>query len=137
MTMTRSIGSVVCVLTCGWLCLAAGEESPHEQTLKVMLASLNKLTAALAGVKDAETAQAARPELKKAADTWVAARAKADKLPPPEPAEKARLTKQYKPKMDEALKKLNVEVGRLQSVPSAKEALQELRPVLEPAKGSP
>ena len=116
---------------------SAGEASPHEEALKAMLKSLDRMTTAVGGVKDAETADAARPDLKKAVDGWTMARAKADKLPPPEPAEKERLTKQYKGKMDAALKKLLTEVGRVNAVPAAKGLLKELRVVLEPAAPAP
>jgi hypothetical protein len=127
----RRIGAAVVALASGLLPLAAGEESPHEQALKQMLRSLDKMTTTLEGMRDAETAQAARPELRKAADAWVAAREKADGLPPPEKAEKDRLVKEYKGKMDAALKKLFTEVGRVRSFPAGKEALQEIRAVLE------
>jgi len=128
-----AVGTVLLTL----LPASAGEESPHEEALKAMLKSLDKMTTALAGVKDGETAEAARPDLKKAVDGWTMARARADKLPPPEPAEKERLAKQYKGKMDAALKKLLTEVGRVNAVPAAKGLLKELRAVLEPAAPAP
>lgn len=133
---TRVVGTLITLALGAWLPLLAGEESPHEQVLKQMIASLGKMTQALQGVKDADSAAAARPELKKAADGFLALRAKADKLPPPEPAEKERLTKLYRPKMEEAHKKIAAEAGRLESVPGAKELLKDLRGVFE-APASP
>jgi len=127
----RAMGIAALALTLASLPLFAGEEFTHEDALKQMIQSLGKMTATLGSVKDADTAQAARPELKKAIDGFTALRAKADKLPPPEPAEKERIAKQYKPKMEEAIKKLLMEAGRLESVPAAKELLKDLRTVLE------
>jgi hypothetical protein len=127
----RAIGIAILLATAVLLPIFAGDDSPYEKTLKQMIQSLGKMTATLGSVKDADTAQAARPELKKAIDGFTALRAKADKLPPPEPAEKERIAKQYKPKMEEAIKKLLMEAGRLESVPAAKELLKDLRTVLE------
>jgi len=128
---TRAIGIAIVLITAALVPLLAGEESPHEQALKQMIQSLGKMTTTLSSVKDADTAQAARPELKKAVDGFTAVRAKADKLPPPEPAEKERLAKAYKGKMEQAIKMLLVEAGRLESVPAAKDLLKDLRTVLE------
>src|ERR1700674_5527866 len=66
----RSWMAVLVALGVALVPLAAGEESPHELAVKQVLKSLDKLTMALSGVKDAETAQAARPELRKAAKDW-------------------------------------------------------------------
>ena len=128
----RAMGIAALALTLASLPLFAGEEFTHEDALKQMIQSLGKMTATLGSVKDADSAQAARPELKKLVGGFVAVRAKADKLPPPEPAEKERLAKQYKGKMDDAIKKLLVEAGRLESVVGTKELLKDLRGALEP-----
>jgi len=128
----RVIGIAILLATAVLLPIFAGDDSPYEKTLKQMIQSLGKMTTTLAGVKDGDTAQAARPELKKLVGGFVAVRAKADKLPPPEPAEKERLAKQYKGKMDDAIKKLLVEAGRLESVVGTKELLKDLRGALEP-----
>ena len=61
----RSWMAVLAALGCGLLQLLAGEESPHELAVKQMLKSMDKLTTTLASIKDADTAAAARPELKK------------------------------------------------------------------------
>ncbi len=112
--------------------LTAGEETPHELAVKQVLKSLDKLTVALSAVKDADTAQAARPELRKAAKDWTDLKAKTALLPPPDKAEKDRLVKEYKGKMDEAIKKYYGEVGRVFSIQAAKEVLMELKPVVVP-----
>src|SRR5262249_9472391 len=111
---------------------AAGEESPHEQSLMLMIRTLDKLTMTLTAVKDADTAKAARPELRKAAEAWTDAKTKAAKLPPPDKAEKDRLAKEYKGKMDAALKKFFTEVGRVRMIPAGKDVLDEIKVVYKP-----
>src|SRR5260221_109377 len=83
-------------------------------------------------VQKAKTEQAARPELRKAAKDWTDVKAKTALLPPPEKAEKDRLAKEYKGKMDDAIKKYYGEVGRVFSFQAGKEVLMELKPVVVP-----
>lgn len=128
----RSWMAVLVALGVALAPLAAGEESPHELAVKQVLKSLDKLTMALSGVKDAETAQAARPGLRKAAKDWTELKAKTALLPPPDKAEKDRLVKDYKSKMDDAIKKYYVEVGRVFSFEAGKDVLMELKPVVIP-----
>lgn len=128
----RSWMGVLVAFGAGLLPLTAGEESPHELAVKQVLKSLDKLTMALSAVKDAETAQAARPELRKAAKDWTELKSKTALLPPPDKAEKDRLAKEYKGKMDDAIKKYYVEVGRVFSFQAGKEVLVELKPVVIP-----
>jgi len=125
----RSIGLAVVALGTGVLAFAQGEESAHETALKQMLRSIDQLTTTLAGVRDAETAQAARPGLRKAVEGWKDAKTKAAALPPPNQAEKDRLTKDYKGKMDEAVKKFFTEVGRVRLLPAGKDVLDEVKGV--------
>ncbi len=126
----RSWMAVLVVVACGLQPALAGEESPHELAVKQMLKSLDKLTMTLASIKDAATADAARPDLKKAAENWVDVKTKAGKLAPPEKAEKDRLAKEYKGKMDEALKKFLTEVGRVRILPAGQEVLMEIKAVV-------
>ena len=109
----------------------AGDGSPYEQTMQKMLSSLDKINTALKSIDTEETAKNAQPDLRKAADTWVEARARAAKLPPPERDEKERLTKLYKPKFDDALKRMVTEIQRVNVVPGGKEALKEIAGVLK------
>jgi cytochrome c556 len=126
----RWIGAAMTALGVGALAAAAGEESAHEQALKQMIRALDKLTTTLSGIKDAETAQAARPELRKAVEGWTATKKKLEELPPPGNAEKDRLQKEYKGKVDEATKKLFTEIGRVRMFPAGKDVLQEMAKVL-------
>jgi hypothetical protein len=122
-------------LLCGSLAVVgvtAGEETAHELSLKDTIRALDKLTTTLATVKDEESAQAARPDLKKAAQAWTTVKTKAAELPPPDQAEKDRLAKAYKGKLDDAMKKFFTEVGRVRSFPAGKEVLKEIKSVVAP-----
>ncbi len=110
---------------------AAGEETPYEKAIVQMLGSLDEITKKLKTVIDEDSASAAKPELRKSADVWAETRARAAKLAPPEKAEKGRLEKLYKPKLEESLRKMKVEVGRVENIPGGKEALKEIAAVLQ------
>ena len=112
--------------------LAAGtQDSPYEKALLQVIDSFDKIGAKLKTIEDADTAAAAKPDLRKAADQFVEARAKAAKLQPPEKDEKTRLEKLYKPKLEEAMKKMFIEVNRVKLVPGGKDALTEIAEVLK------
>ena len=106
------------------------KESPQAAVVKEMLGVMDRLTMALSGIKDAATADAARPELRKLAKEWTMARAKAEKTPPPSKEEKARLEKDFKSQMELAQRKLFAEVGRVRGIAGAADALEEIRSVL-------
>jgi hypothetical protein len=93
---------------------------------------MERMTTSLGTIKDEETAKAARPELRKAAEHFVTIRKKADILKPPTKEEKDRLEKEFRPKLDEATKKLLAEIGRVEPVPGGKEALKEIRAAVNP-----
>lgn len=124
------------VLTLSLLAGAAGaqpaaESSRYEETVKETLGLLDGIAATLATVQDQATAEAARPELRKAAGAWGALLKKAGELPPPERAEKDRLAKEYRARLTAATRKLLAEVTRVGSVPAGREALREISSVLE------
>jgi hypothetical protein len=110
---------------------AAAGAPTHEEVIKQMLSTLDKLTATLTTIKTEESADAAKPELQKAAKEWVALRGQAEKLPPPSRMEKERLEKDYKAKLEAAQKKIYGEVTRVQRIPHGPEALKEIRSVLD------
>jgi hypothetical protein len=109
----------------------AGEGSPYEKAIQKMIGSLDEIAVTLKTIKDEDSAGAAKPELRKSADVWVETRAKAAKLQPPEKDEKTRLEKLYKPKLEEAMRKMFVEVRRVESIPGGKDALKEISGVLK------
>ena len=89
------------------------------------------MTKTLATVTDEETAKNSHPELRKAAGDGNLIKKKADGLPPPSKEEKDRLAKEYKPKLEEAQKKLFGEVARVSVIPGGRQALLEISSVLE------
>jgi hypothetical protein len=111
--------------------IAAAGEGAHEKIMQEMIGAMDAIGTSLKTVTDEESAAAAKPALRKANDTFVDARSRAAKLPAPEPEEKRRLEKAYKPKFDEAIKKLNMEITRVKLVPGGKDALKEIAGVLK------
>lgn len=109
---------------------AAALGSPHEKALQQAVESFEKIGATLKKIVDEESAATAKPELKKSADAFVEARTAAEKLDPPDKEEKQRLEKIYKPKLEDAMKKMNTEVRRVAQIPGGKEALKEIAVVL-------
>jgi hypothetical protein len=109
----------------------AGEGSVYEKSLQQVLDSFDKIGVSLKTIVDEESAMAAKPELRKAADNFVAARAKADKLQPPEKDEKVRLEKKFKAKLEESMKKMFTEARRVELIPGGKEALKEITGILK------
>ena len=127
--MTR-VGSMAIVLAAvGYAC--GVQDSPHEQALKQAVESLEKIGATLKTINNEESAGAAKPDLRKSAASFLDARAKADKMQPPEKAEKERLKKLYKPKLEEALQKISSESRRVEQIPGGKDALNEIKGILK------
>lgn len=126
----RRAGSMAIVLV-AYAIVAAGEGTPHEKIMQEMIGALDTIGTSLKTVTDEETAAAAKPGLRKANDAFVDARTRGAKLPAPEPEEKRRLEKQYKPKFEEAIKKMNTEITRVELVPGGKDALKEIAGVLK------
>jgi hypothetical protein len=124
-----SIGAGIVLVAGGFVLAAKG--SPHEQALNQALDSFESINKTLESIKDEESAGTAKPALKKAADSYLEARAKGDKLPPPEKEEKDRLAKIYKPKFNKAMEQMSIQIRRVELVPGGKEALKEIAPVLK------
>lgn len=128
--MKAGAGSIVLVLAA--LGFAAGSQvSPYEETLKQAIESFETIGATLKKIDDEASAVAAKPALRKSAEAFLAARARAAKLPPPEKEEKVRLEKQYKPKLDEAMKKMLAEARRVNLIDGGKDALKEISGILK------
>lgn len=128
--MKRHAGGIGIVLAAVAIC-SAGDGSRYEKSIQQMLGSLDAISKSLTTIGDEETATAAKPDLRKAADTWVEARATAEKYEPPEREEKTRLEKLYKPKLEESLRKMFTEIRRVENIPGSKEALKEIAGVLK------
>jgi hypothetical protein len=131
---TTGVLLMVVLLAGGGFPLSAQEASRYEEPLKQSLLLLERMAKALAAVKDNGSAEAARPELRKAAAELLEVRKKAAELPPPERAEKDRLAKEYKTKFVEAERKLRAEilrVGEIAGCSECREALREISGVLK------
>ena len=107
-----------------------GAKAGFEDIVKQMVQTMDTLTRTLGTIQDEETAKGARPELRKAAEKWHTIKKNAENLPPPSREERDRLAKEYKGKLEEAQKKLFVEVARVALVPGGKDALLEISGVL-------
>jgi|ERR1043165_1603428 uncharacterized protein YnzC (UPF0291/DUF896 family) len=112
------------------------QDSPYEKSLQEAIDSFEKIGASLKTIKDEASAAAAKPQLSKSADEFLAARAHAAKLPPPEKDEKQRLEATYKPKLEAAMKKMFTEIRRVELVDGGKDALKELDRILKNKDGS-
>ena len=115
--------------TCAWsigiLFVAVGfagaaQGSSYEQALQQVVESFDKIGVTLKTIVDEESAAAAKPDLRKSAASFLEARTKAAKMPPPEKDEKVRLEKLYKPKLDASMKKMFTEVRRVEAIPGGK-----------------
>jgi hypothetical protein len=109
----------------------AGQDSPYEKALKQAVESFEKIGATLKKIDDKASADAARPDLKAAAASFLEARAKAEKLQQPEKDEKARLEKLYKSRLDEAMKLVHTQAIRVVNIRGGREALKEIEGVLK------
>lgn len=127
--MTRHVVCLASLLLAS-LFVVAGEVSPYEKALTQVVESFEKIGATLKTISDEEAAIAARPELRKSAEAYIKVRAQAAKMQPPEKDEKLRLEKRYKPKLEDAMKKMLIEVVRVQVIPGGKDALKEIAGVL-------
>ena len=107
------------------------QDSPYEQALQQVVESFDKIGVTLKTIVDEESAAAAKPDLRKSAASFLEARAKAAKMPPPEKVEKVRLEKLYKPKLEAAMKKMFTEARRVEAIPGGKDALKEISAVLK------
>ena len=91
-----------------------------------MLGTLEQITKIVMTISDRDSASAARPELKKAAEKMLVLRKKADQLKQPNQEEKNRLEKEYAPRFEGAVKNLRDATVHAKSIPGGEEALTEL-----------
>jgi hypothetical protein len=120
--------AVALVTACGGALPA--QESPLEDVVKKTIAILERINKTLAAVRDRDSADAARSQLKKASGEWLELRKREKQLPPPERPEKDRLAKEYKTRIRETVTRLQSEAVRVQSIPGGRAALQEITGVL-------
>lgn len=120
---------------------AAGNATPaetkdFEDALKEMIAAIKKIGDTLAGVKDKESAEKARPELKKSGEKIKELQAKIEKLGKPTPEQEKELGEKFKKDLQDATNKLVQEAVRLGQTDYGKDVLKELEN-LNPPKQQP
>jgi len=115
------------LLLSGLLAVAspAGEQA-HERIVKEMLETMEQITKVLTGITNQDSAAAAAPNLKKAAEKMLQLRMEAAELKQPDKAEKDRLAKEYAPKMELAVKEMRKQTIRVKGIPGGDEAVMEL-----------
>ena len=128
--MTTRIAGIVVALASASLAFSA-QASPYAQALQQVVDSFEAIGKSLKTIVDEDSAGAARPDLRKSAKLFEEARAKAAKMQPPEKDEKIRLEKQFKPKLEDAMKKMFTEIRRVEQIPGGRDALKELAGVLK------
>jgi hypothetical protein len=106
-------------------------EGAYEEVVVQTLAALDLMTKILVTVKDAPSAEAARPDLKQAAVKFVEVRKKAEQLKQPDQTQKDLIAKKFEKNMAKAVQQLRAEIRRVQDVPGGLNLLKELDPVLK------
>jgi hypothetical protein len=105
---------------------AARAGADHAAVAKDMLATLGDVVKTLRGISDEATANAARPDLKKAGLKLDELRRKARALKQPTQEEKEKLERDFQPKFDEVLRDLRLESVRVKGLPGGAEAVKEI-----------
>lgn len=103
--------------------------SPYENVLKELVAALDGVTKVLTTVKTESDARAAVPEFKKAVSRLQDVQKQVEALPQPEKAEKDRIARLYRSKLQDSIFKLNSEKARVQAIPGGRELIALLKPV--------
>ncbi len=108
------------------------QESRYEEIVKQTVGLIDQIHGVLKTIEDGASADAARVELRKAAEKWVEVRRKEKELPPPERTEKDRLAKLAKDlKIREKVARLLGQVRRVEGIPGGRQALDEISGVLK------
>lgn len=109
------------------LAVGAGRAgTDHAAVAKEMLATLGDVVKTLRGISNEATANAARPDLKKAGLKLDELRRKARALKQPTKEEKEKLERDFQPKFDEVLRDLRLETVRVKGLPGGAEAVKEI-----------
>jgi septal ring factor EnvC (AmiA/AmiB activator) len=122
------------LLFAGWMLTLGGfvafdpqaGDGSYEGLVKDLLGTVESLTKTLQTIKDRDSAEAARPELKKAAHKMLDLRKKAEEWNQPNKEEKDRLAKEYAPKFEAAVKQFRDATIIAKGVPGGEDAVAEL-----------
>jgi len=101
-------------------------DESYEGLVKDMLGTVETITKILKTIRDRDTADAARPDLKKAAEIMLGLRKKAEDFQQPSKEEKDRLEKLYAPKLKVAVEQLRETTVIVKGVPGGEAAVAEL-----------
>jgi len=109
----------------------AGSDARFEETIKKTLTILDRISTTLGTVKDEDSAKKAKPDLRKATGDFLAVRKESETIPPPSKNTKDRLAKEYKTKLEDANKKLQTEVNRVEALPGGHDVLEDVRTIMK------
>jgi hypothetical protein len=126
MKLSRSLGAFVVAGSTLLAAAAVAGEGSYENLVKEMLNSVDQMTKVLSTITDQGSADAARPDLKKAAAKMLELRKQAEEWKQPNKEEKDHLAKEYAPKFETAFKKLKEQSNRVRGIPGGEAALEEL-----------
>jgi hypothetical protein len=126
------LGGLLLLLSAAALSAQTGGESAYESVLKELVGALDGVTKVFAGVTSETGARAAVPEVKKAVGRLKDVQKKAEALPQPEKAEKDRVARLYRSKLQDSLNKLSSEIARVKAIPGGSELAALLKPVQTP-----
>jgi hypothetical protein len=124
------------VLALAWSAPGRAEDT-HETLAEESYKAFNGLADVLAGIKDKDTAEKAKPELKKTGEKIADLKARFEKIGMPTDSKKVELEKKFSPKMKEAMKKVEKEMGRIATmVDGGLDILKDLTAILAPIASS-
>jgi 3-oxoacyl-ACP reductase-like protein len=126
------LGGALLLLSASSLAAQTSGESAYETVLKELVGALDAVTKVFAGVTNEAGARAAVPEVKKAVTQIKEVQKKVEALPQPEKAEKDRVSRLYRSKLQDSINKLSSEVARVKAIPGGSELAALLRPVQMP-----
>ncbi len=105
----------------------------HEAVAEDAIKAFSGFADALTAVKDKESAQKANPDLKKWGEQIAGIKKRMDVLGEPKADKREELDKKYKPKMEEAVKKMQAEMSRIATkVDGGLDILKSITDVLAP-----
>jgi hypothetical protein len=122
------LGGLLLLLVTATLPAQTAGSSPYENVLKELVSALDGVTKVLTSVKTESDARAAVPEFKKAVSRLTDIQKQAEALPQPEKAEKDRVTRLYRSKLQDSINKLSSEVARVKAIPGGSDLAALLKP---------
>jgi len=110
----------------------AADTKEYDAIFKEVVGSMSQLADVLASIKDKDSADKAKPEIKKIAVKMKELKAKGDKLGKPSKDQEKELMEKYRKDLEAATKKMTTEAFRLASTDYGKDALKDLQELNKP-----